>query len=45
MALRIGVAVGSLPLHAAITKTSPSVPKPKPRWELHWAVMAKARQV
>ena len=22
-----------------------STPKPKPRWELHWAVMAKARQV
>ena len=22
-----------------------SLPKPKPRWELHWAVMAKARQV
>ena len=21
------------------------VTKPKPRWELHWAVMAKARQV
>ena len=20
-------------------------PKPKPRWELHWAVMANARQV
>ena len=29
----------------AILEADRQVPKPKPRWELHWAVMAKARQV
>ena len=27
------------------TSLDDRLPKPKPRWELHWAVMAKARQV